>query len=512
MTGLVSIVGAGPGDPDLITDKGIDRLRKADVVFHDKLSPNELIDDFCSGDTVVHDVGKRKGKVGPTQQDINERLVEASRDHDRIVRLKGGDPFLFGRGGEETEYLAEHDVDFEIIPGVSSLTAVPASAGIPLTHRDHSSSVGIVTGHFNRHAEDEQHDWHALAAMETLVVLMGVTRSDHVAEQLIQAGKPSDTSAAIIGWGATPRQKSFITTLGELRGGLDNTTPYLPGLIIIGDVVDCRQALNWFENRPLFGQKILVTRPESQSDRLGDRLAEAGAEAMTTPTIEITPIESGLEELTRTFSSLEEYDWIVFTSRNAVDFFAGTLEESDYDLRVLGSLRTACIGPGTAERLGELGISSDVIPDEHRAEDLARMLVERLDDSSRILLPRSADARPYLVDELTDLGHDVNEISIYKSEPPGEDRQKKLKDLLSSRSADMITFTSSSTVDNLFEFVDDELAKNSLEELVCAAIGPITAETLETYGIDATVVPENYNLDAFVDAILDHFEQHREED
>ncbi|MFB6347729.1 MAG: uroporphyrinogen-III C-methyltransferase [bacterium] len=506
MSGLVSIVGAGPGDPELISEKGIDRLRKADVIFHDKLSPNELIEDFCDEDTVVHDVGKRKGKVGPSQEEINNRLVEASHNYDRIVRLKGGDPFLFGRGGEETEYLADNDVDFEIIPGISSLTAVPASAGIPLTHRDHSSSVGVITGHFNRNAEDEQHNWKALSVMETLVVLMGVTRADHIASRLIQSGRDPDTPAAVIGWGATPRQESLITTLGDLKEGLNNKKPYLPGIIIVGDVVNCRQSLNWFENRPLFGQKIIVTRPESQSDRLTDRLTDLGAEAMSAPTINISPIESGLVTLAETFEQIDQFDWLIFTSRNAVRFFVETLDRSSYDLRILGSLKAACIGPGTAERLAEIGIEADLVPDKHRAEDLAETFLSRVTGTSNVLLPRSGDARPYLPDTLEEKGHQVTELSIYEANPPDPETQDKLKDLLSSRSADMITFTSSSTVENLFECLDEKTARNWLQQLDCAAIGPITAGTLKNYGVTASVVPDNYNLEAFTQAILDHFQ------
>jgi uroporphyrinogen III methyltransferase/synthase len=503
MSGLISIVGSGPGDPDLITQKGIKRLRQADAVYHDKLSPNDLIRRYCPPDVEVHDVGKRKGKVGPTQDDINEMLLKAAREHERTVRLKGGDPFLFGRGGEETEFLAEHDVDFEIVPGVSSLTAVPASAGIPLTHRDHSSSVGIITGHFNRNAQDEEHDWEALAQLETIVVLMGVTRLGAIARNLLEAGKNPETPVSVIGWGATPDQTARVSTLGELEDGLETPGEYLPGLIVVGDVVECRSALNWYENKPLFGQRIIVTRPEKQADRLAEPLREAGAKTFVCPTIVIESLEDGRQQLMHAFDQIDAMDWLVFTSRNAVRFFFETLSDSDHDHRILGSLKIACIGPGTAERLAEEGLEADLVPEKHRAENLAESLLPELDPSSGVLLPRSADARAFLANELADTGHDVWEIPIYHTTLAEERTKNKLRTLLSESRADMITFTSSSTVENLFEALDREFLQEHLPPVECACIGPITAETLESYGISADLVPENYNLDAFLESILD---------
>jgi uroporphyrinogen III methyltransferase/synthase len=507
MSGLVSIVGSGPGDPDLITRKGIKRLREADAVFHDKLSPDDLIRRHCSPEVEVHDVGKRKGKIGPSQDEINEMLIEASNEHERTVRLKGGDPFLFGRGGEETEFLAEHDVDFEIVPGVTSLTAVPASAGIPLTHRDHSSSVGAITGHFNRNAEDEEHDWKNLARLETLVVLMGVTRLGTIAENLLDAGKDPDTPVSVIGWGATPDQKSIVRSLGELKDGLDNPKEYLPGLIVVGDVVSCRPALNWYEKKPLFGQRIVVTRPEEQADRLAEPLREAGAKALVHPTIRIESLQEGRQDLREEFNQIRERDWLVFTSRNAVKFFFNVLEDSEYDLRILGPLNVACIGPGTAERLQKYGLTADLVPEKHRAEGLAEELLPELVPESEVLLPRSADARAFLASELENAGHDVREIPIYHTTPTDEQTREKLRTLLSESRIDMITFTSSSTVEYLFESLAGDFLRENLQIVETACIGPITAETLESHGIAADLIPENYNLDAFVQSIVSYARQ-----
>lgn len=503
MSGLISIVGSGPGDPELITQKGIRRLRNADVVFHDKLSPNKLIQDHCPPGTDIYDVGKRKGKIGPGQDEINNMLLEAVQEHDRVVRLKGGDPFLFGRGGEETEHLAQHDVDFEIVPGVSSLTAVPASAGIPLTHRDHSSSVGVITGHFNRNASDEEHNWDALADMETLVVLMGVTKVGSIARNLIEGGKSPDTPTAIVGWGATPKQQSLVSTLGELRDGLDQPKPYLPGLIIIGSVVGCRSSLNWYENKPLFGKKIIVTRPRNQSDRLTKKLEEAGAQTVSCPTIRIEPLDEGLSKLQSELEHLPSYDWLVFTSRNAVLYFFKTLSESNFDIRSLGNLKFAAIGPGTAERIQEERIQPDLIPEIHQAEKLTDALIDRLESNSKILLPRSADARSHMNDRLVDAGHEVVEISTYHAALPDESTRDRLEELLSDSTVDMITFTSSSTVENLFEGLDSNKIKPGLRNMARAAIGPITAETLENHGYESCLVPENYNLSDFFEAIVE---------
>jgi uroporphyrinogen III methyltransferase/synthase len=506
MSGLITIVGAGPGDPKLITRKGVNRLRNADVVFHDKLSPNELLKEYCSSDTIIHDVGKRKGKTGPNQDEINERLREAAENYDRVVRLKGGDPFLFGRGGEETEYLAEHDLDFEIVPGVSSLTAVPASAGIPITHRDYASNIGIITGHFNRNADQQAHDWDALAQLDTLVVLMGVTRSQQIANNLMKAGKAPETPVAIVGWGATPRQNSYVTTLETLSEGLDDTASYLPGLIIIGEVVRSRPKLNWYETQPLFGREILVTRPENQANRLTDRLKRAGARTHQLPTIDITPVREGLEILRNTIDRLETFDWLVFTSRNAVNYFFEELRDSDRDLRSLGSLRLATIGPGTADRLAEEGFQRDLLPEEHRAEALADALLDTIDPESSLLLPRSADSRSHLADRLTENDHRVDEIDLYRAGPPKTSTVEQLREHLSDPTADMITFTSSSTVNNLFESIETELVRKGLEQMDIACIGPITAETLEDYGVTANIIPDNYNLDAFYNRILKHYQ------
>lgn len=504
MSGLVSIVGSGPGNPDLITEKGIKRLREANVVLHDKLSPNELIRRHCPPNVEVHDVGKRKGKKGPSQSEINKLLLDASQTYDRTVRLKGGDPFLFGRGGEETEFLAEHDVDFEIVPGVTSLTAVPASAGIPLTHRNHSSSVGAITGHFNRNAEDEEHDWNALARLETIIVLMGVTRLGTIAKKLLNAGKDPDTPVSVIGWGATPDQTSMVSTLMEMEDGLDNPKEFLPGLIVVGDVVECRSDLNWYENKPLFGQEIIVTRPEEQANRLAEPLREAGARTFICPTIRIEPLQEGKRELHEEFDQIRDRDWLVFTSRNAVQYFYNVLEKTEHDLRALGSLKIACIGPGTAEQLSEYGLTADLTPEKHRAEGLAEELLPRLEANSGVLLPRSADARTFLADELADAGHDVREIPIYHTTLPDEKTREELRTLLSKSGVDMITFTSSSTVQNLFESLDPEFLRAQFGSVETACIGPITAKTLESHGVSADLVPENYNLDAFVDAIVSH--------
>ncbi len=509
MSGLVSLIGAGPGDPELITEKGIDRLRRAEIVFHDKLSPTALLERHCRGDVEVRDVGKRKGKVGPEQHEINRMLVEAARDYRRVVRMKGGDPYLFGRGGEEAEHLARHDVTFEVIPGVSSLTAAPAAAGVPLTHRDHASSVGVITGHLREGLELDDQPWEALARMQTLVVFMGITRAEAIARHLMNEGRDPATPAALIGWGSTPRQATHVTDLAGLAEGVPDRGRFLPGLVVVGEVVEARPHLNWFETRPLFGRRIVVTRPPEQADRLAGPLREAGAEALAGSTIEIHPLASGMEETRGAVGSLERYDWLVLTSRNGVRFFFDCLHGVGRDARALGTTRIACLGPGTAERLEEEGLDADVVPEDHRAEGLLEALLERTEEGDRLLLPRAAGARALLRDGLEEAKRRPHEIALYEARPAGEPYRSRLEEWLGGESVDMVTFTSASTVDSLFEMVP-QVARNGLQNVDCAALGPVTAAALRDRNVSPALVPDRYDIESFVEAILAHYSDGRD--
>lgn len=498
--GHVSLIGAGPGDPELITVRAIRHLEQADIVFHDKLSPGELIERYCDPETIVRDVGKRKGKVGPDQSDINQDLLEASRNHDRVVRLKGGDPYLFGRGGEEASYLSQHDVPFEVIPGISSLLAVPNYAGVPATQRRHSSSMAVFTGHLG--SRDTELPWESLSDIDTLIAMMGITRADEIAGHLVDAGRDPDTPVAVVGWGTTPEQQSTTMTLGHLRDGIDNERDYLPGLLIIGEVVNDRETLNWYENRPLFGKQIVLTRPAGQIDGAANQLRKRGAKPLKAPTINIDPLEEGLHQLDQELPELEQYDWLVFTSQNGVRFFFEQLNEAGLDTRALGNTRIATIGEKTAESLEEHGCRADVVPDEYRAEALTSAMLEEMESGDTVLLPRAAGARAHLPDTLRERDHEVREIECYQSVPAHGSRDR-LRNWFHDGMVDMITFTSASTVDNLFRmFADDEdKLRECLADTHIGTIGPITASHLDDRGINVDVIPDEYTIGGLVAAI-----------
>jgi uroporphyrinogen III methyltransferase/synthase len=507
-SGRVSLIGSGPGDPDLITVRAVNCLETADVVFHDKLSPGELIERYCDPSVVVRDVGKRKGKDGPSQSEINERLLEASRNHDHVVRLKGGDPYLFGRGGEEAKFLEEHDVPFEVIPGISSLLAVPNYAGIPATERRHSSSMAVFTGHLG--SRETKLPWSALAEIDTLVAMMGITRCETIAGELIDAGRAPDTPVAVIGWGTTPRQASTTMTLRALsENGLEERSRFLPGLIVIGEVVTERERLNWFERRPLFGRRIIVTRPAHQIQGIANELRERGAKPLKAPTIEIEPIEDGLNDLREEFDRLDSLDWLVFTSRNGVAHFFEQLREYGGDTRDLGGLRTAAIGEGTANSMEDWGCTADLVPDTFRAEALADTLNDTANVESRFLLPRADGARPVLPDRLEEQDHEVREIPLYRSVVP-EDSRPRFEQWIEQDEADMITFTSASTVDNLFRMFEtrhDDL-REWLSDLDIATIGPITASRLRERDLEVDVIPDEYTIDGLVEAVETFYRTH----
>lgn len=504
--GLVSLVGSGPGDPELFTQKAIRRLREADVIFHDKLSPNELVTRYGKSGISIVDVGKRKGKIGPSQEEINHKLIRASRDYDRVVRLKGGDPYLFGRGGEEAEYLAEHGIPFEVIPGISSLLAAPNYAGIPATHRNHSSSLTVITGHLD--PEGHEHDWEALARMDTLVVMMGITISDDIAQDLLKAGLAKETPCAVIGWGTTPEQNTLETTLSQLANGLDDPKSYLPGLIIIGKVVDYRRQLNWFENRALFGKKILVTRPEKHTREFARKLRERGARPLCYPTIQISKIDAGMRKLRGEMDTLNKYDGLIFTSRNGVRFFFESLEQKNLDTRALGKTSVAAIGPGTGGELERFHCVPDMIPPKNEAEHLAHEIKNHFKEPAQFLLPRAKGARSILPDILESAGHSVTEIHIYEAIPGGKETSEQLQDQLTDQVFDMITFTSASTVDNLFEMIpENEINLTEILSTVdIACIGPITAHQLIERGINVEVTAEEFSIPGLMTEIEEFYQ------
>ena len=405
MMGSVTLVGAGPGDPGLLTVKGEQVLRRAEVVVYDRLVSPEVLQRIPPEAEKI-DVGKESGCHPVPQARINEILREQAQAGKRVVRLKGGDPFLFGRGGEELAGLAEAGVPFEVVPGVTSALAVPAYAGIPLTHRNFSSSVTLITGHENPDKPGSVHNWKALAASaNTLVFVMGMKNLPDISRNLIAAGLPADTPAALVHWGTTAKHRSLAATIGTLpeeavRQGFTN-----PSVIIVGKVVSLRDRLNWFEHKPLLGRSVVVTRAREQASGLAARLAELGAEVIQFPTIDIKPLDDSAE-VDAAVRELKGYDWLIFTSANGVKCFWDRLEAQGLDARALSGLQIAAIGPATAQAVRVHGIAPDFVPEAYIAESVAKGLIEKGMDGKKVLLPRAREAREVLPEELRKAGAD----------------------------------------------------------------------------------------------------------
>jgi len=465
----VYLVGAGPGDPGLLTRRGAELLSRADVVVHDRLAEISLLELAPAGAERI-DVGKSPG--GPVaQEEINALLVERGLRGECVVRLKGGDPFVFGRGGEEAQALAAAGVPFEVVPGISAAVAVPAYAGIPVTHRALSTSFTVVTGH-SRHAVDDDVDWDALArAADTIVVLMGVAHRAEIAARLQAGGLAATTPVAAIRWGTRPGQRTVRTTLGQLA----DVTLEPPVTIVIGEVAGLD--LRWFEGRALFGRRVVVTRARAQASNLVEKLRALGAETIELPTIEI--VGEPLHGLTPA-----AYDWVAFTSVNAVErVFAGLR-----DARAFGAAQVAAVGPGTAGALAARGVIADLVP----ASAVAEALVEAFPaGAGRVLLPQAAAARPVLADGLRAKGWTVEVVEAYRTVParPTDDA------LAAAAKADAIAFTSSSTVTSW-------LALGATLPPVVACIGPVTAATAATHGVPVTVVATEHTVDGLVNALV----------
>ena len=479
--GRVALVGAGPGDPGLLTVRAAEVLARADVVIHDRLAETSLLD-LAPAAAERIDVGKSPG--GPIAQDgINALLVERGRAGQEVVRLKGGDPFVFGRGGEEAAVLLDAGVPFEVVPGITSAVAVPAYAGIPVTHRGLSTSFTVVTGH-SRHSPDTDIDWEALArAGGTLVVLMGVAHKAELAARLIAAGRPTGTPVAAVRWGTRPAQHTVRTTLGELS----DIVLEPPVTIVIGAVAALD--LRWFEDRPLLGRRVVVCRARGQASGLADRLRRLGADTLEVPTIEIADPSDGGAALRAAAAEVRAYDWVAFTSPNAVERFLACL----HDARSLGAeLGVAAIGPGTAAALAERGVIADLVPERSIAEGLVEALAKL--PTGRVLIPQAAAARPALADGLRAAGWTVTAVEAYRTVPaiPPADV------LAAAAKADAIAFTSGSTVDNYLDAAGAEAVPP-----VVVAIGPVTAEAARRRGLTVTAEAAEHTLDGLVSALGD---------
>jgi uroporphyrinogen III methyltransferase/synthase len=500
--GKVWLVGAGPGDPGLITVRGRDLLQQADVVLYDALSHPALLD-VCPPSVELRDVGKRGGSKNPTQDWITSQLIELAREGRQVVRLKGGDPLLFARGAEEALALSAAGIEFEMVPGVSSPVAAAAYAGIPMTHRDLSSSVTFITGHDREGKSWSPDAWKRLAtATETICVLMGMQRIDDITRAIIEGGRSPSTPAAVVMWAARPAQRVVTAPLAEIaeaarQAGLTN-----PALIVVGDVVSLRESLRWYDRQPLFGRRLLVPRPRHQAQATAEAIRRRAAEPIILPTIEIGPPPDP-EALRAAARRVAEYDFCLFTSANGVDRFFDTLARLSLDARAFGRCKVGAIGPKTAEALIPHGIRADLTAEEFVGESLAQAILA-VGGVRRILIPRARVAREQLPDLLRKGGVTVDVVAAYETRPAGDEHKRRLQGLIAENGVDVVLFTSSSTVDSMVEMLGADAA-TSLSRVMLASIGPITSATLARHGLEVAVTAETYTVEGLLDALEKHY-------
>lgn len=502
MGGKVYLVGAGPGDIGLLTLKGKAALERADAVVYDFLA-NEALLRFAPLECEKICVGKRPGHKNSSQKEINQLLVNSAAQGKIVVRLKGGDPFIFGRGGEEAQALAKAGIPFEVVPGITSGYAAAAYAGIPLTHRDLSSSVTFVTGHEAPSKSSNSVNWSNLvAAADTLVLFMGVRNLPEISATLLKGGKDPRTPAAVIFWGTRATQQTVTGTLADIAARAAGIEA--PAIIVFGSVVDLRDELNWFERLPLFGKRIVITRARGQSAALRDALESLGAEAIEIPAIEIRDPHSW-QPLDKAIGRLEEFDYLLFTSANGVAKFLGRLAACGRDVRDLKGLVIGAVGPGTAAVLAATGIRADFVPEEYRAEGLIECLKGAEVRGKRFLIPRAKVARDILPRSLEERGARVQVVEAYKTVradiPAGE-----LERLLNP-APDAVIFTSSSTVTNFLDLIESAGLRKILERVAIGSIGPITSDTARQHGLKVSIEAADSTIGGLVEALRTYFRQ-----
>lgn len=499
--GKVYLIGAGPGDAKLITVKGLECIQKADVIVYDRLANPRLLS-YRRTDAELIYVGKSPDRHTLTQDEINQVLVEKGLEGKVVARLKGGDPYVFGRGGEEGEELRKAGVPFEEVPGITSAISVPAYAGIPITHRDFTATFTVITGHEDPTKEASNINWQRLAQDPgTLVFLMGVANLPQIVSQLVRNGKNVTTPIALIRWGTRPEQQVVTGTLENIVEVVHAAGFTSPAIIIIGEVVQLRDTLRWFEDKPLFGKRILVTRSREQASALSEKLEDLGAEAWEYPTIRIQEPED-FSKLDGCVKTAGDYDWIIFTSVNGVKAFFARMRVQKLDIRSLRNAKICAIGPKTAEALEERGLTVEVMPEVFRAEAVIEMLKDKINVGEKVLLPRADLARQVLVDSLVTLGAEVNEVVAYQTVLACHTDTALLLEKLKAKEIHILTFTSSSTVTNFLHLIGEN--KGLLDGIEIACIGPVTAETAEKAGLHVDIVANQYTIDGLIDAIVKH--------
>ena len=499
MNGKVYLVGAGPGDPKLITLKGIECLQRADVVIYDLLINVKLLE-HCPAHTKKIYGGKMIGEQEQRQAEIDDLMIRHAKTGKTVVRLKGGDPFIFGRGGEEALTLVEAGIDFEVVPGITSAIAAPAYAGIPLTHRSYSSSVAFVTGHSAALQADSAIRWEQLATgVDTLVILMGVGHLREIAARLIQHGRSPDTPISLVHWGTTPQQKTLEGTLADIAQKSEAVNFRNPAAIVVGDVNVLREQLRWFDQKPLFGRRIIVTRARAQASDFAECLESYGAEVIQFPTIETQPIPDNAA-LGRAIAQLAMYNWVIFTSVNAVEYFYRHLRENGKDTRSFGNARICAVGQKTVAALDQIGILADYVPSQYRGVVLAAEL-EGV-EGQKILLPRASIAADDLPNGLRDRGAIVDTIPIYETVKAGAEGREALEADLHNGRIDMVTFTSSSTVTNFLEMFGSPPSTALLDQVHIAVIGPSTEATVKAHGFTADIVAQQASVESLAEEIV----------
>lgn len=504
-SGKVYLVGAGPGDPGLLTLRAAELLGHAEVIVHDRLVHPALLAHAPAGAQILDAASLAPDRSG-RQDAINRLLVDQARAGRRVVRLKGGDPYVFGRGGEEAEALAHAGIPFEVVPGVSSFSAVPAYAGIPLTHRQHASAFTVVTGHEDPTRPESSVDWAQIARLHgTKVVLMGLERLPDITARLLAAGQSPETPVSLVSNGTLATQKTLDGRLADIADIADRARQdgfRSPAIAVIGEVVRLRGPLGWFEARPLFGRRVVVTRAREQAGEFSRRLADLGAEVLEIPTVRIAhPTER--EPMIEALAGLGEYDWVVFTSVNGVNAFFDGLLAAFEDLRAVGNLRFAAVGSATAARIRELHLRVDAIPDEFVGKAVADAIEKKESlENLRVLLARAEVASPELCRQLEDRGAIVDDVSFYRTMPETNAAQAAVASLL-DQGADWLTFTSSSTVTHLHARIPLPPLLARHPHLRVASIGPETSKTLANLGIKPAVEANPHNLDGLIKGLLE---------
>ena len=499
--GIVYLVGAGPGDPGLLTVRGQECLRTAEVVIFDRLVAPELLQQ-ARLDAELIDAGKHPGEGGVSQSETNRLLVDKAREGRTVCRLKGGDPFVYGRGGEEAEALAEAGIPFEVVPGVTSATAVPAYAGIPITHRQYASSFAVITGHQAPIHPEARIDWERLAlGADTLVILMGVENLALIVQRLLKAGRRPETPIALIRWGTVPQQETLTGTLADIEGRATAAQLQPPAVIVVGEVVRLRERLRWFDRRPLFGKRVLVTRSRHQASQLSELLRREGAQPLELPTIAIEPL-ADWADVDRALTGLGSYGWLILTSVNAVEAVWQRLQGLGLDARAFHEVKLCAIGSATAAALAQRGLRPEVVPQAFTSDGVVQALRAVGLSGTQVLLPRADIATADLARGLRELGAQVHELTLYRTSSlvtPGGPAWEALRE----GALDAITFTSSSTVRGLMGML--ERGTLSLKGIAIASIGPVTSRTARELGLEVHIEASEHTVPGLVRVLREFY-------